>query len=245
MASSIYSYYRYAGLVRQYFGTIIMIVGTIGNLLCIAVFTTSKNLRGNSAGVYFLALAVADTIVLYSGLPLELYDAFNHVSVTKNNTLACQFSLFFLRGSADCAVWILLSATIDRFIAVRFPLRARSLCTEGRARVACVVLALMAMAKNSHVFYSRATIEQTTGNVTTVQYCGYPSEVAAVWNEHISPWFSLVVYAFFPMAAMFFMNIVIIRTLLAMHKFVPGEETAESKEASSERRNKVRSKKRN
>lgn len=52
-------------------------------------------------------------------------------------------------------MWILVIFTIDRFIAVVFPLQKRRLCGPFRAQMYCALALLAAVAKNFHVFWTR------------------------------------------------------------------------------------------
>jgi hypothetical protein len=41
------------------------------------------------------------------------------------------------------SVWILVAISVERFIVIRHPLRAKDLCTRKKARIICTILWIM------------------------------------------------------------------------------------------------------
>ncbi|UJR19194.1 hypothetical protein I4U23_022324 [Adineta vaga] len=97
----------------QYGGPILVILGTIGNLLSCAVFA-QKTLRKNPCSIYFLAFNIASIIVIYGGLfPPVLELGFN-IDYSILNLDLCRLRLYVsVTFSCLCPSYLIL-ASIDR-----------------------------------------------------------------------------------------------------------------------------------
>ena len=128
----------------------VSVLGTVGNLL--AVIVLQKQRQRISTTLLLQTLAVSDTAVLLSTVLLRslryLY-YYTHWSIlgpymgVYNYVFIGLFPLvYFIRLTGT---WITVLLTIDRYIAVRFPLHAHHLCTTSRAMRHVIVLALFAL----------------------------------------------------------------------------------------------------
>ncbi|KAJ9600366.1 hypothetical protein L9F63_009336, partial [Diploptera punctata] len=127
--------------VERYYIAILILLGTIGNCISVLVFFTTK-LRKLSSSFYLAALAISDTgflIALFMawlnsfGVPL-----FYITGLCKMNTYL-QYVCSFL------SAWLVVAFTVERFIAVRYPLRRPSMCTVARAKLVLASLTLLAL----------------------------------------------------------------------------------------------------
>lgn len=122
--------------IQLYYTPILCIFGSVGNALSVFVFFSTK-LRKLSSSYYLSALAISDTGVLIPIFMawLELIDI--HLF---NISIICQTSVYLTHMCSFLSVWFVVSFTVERFIAVRYPLRRPSVCTVARAR--CVLASL-------------------------------------------------------------------------------------------------------
>ncbi|CAJ0583602.1 unnamed protein product, partial [Mesorhabditis spiculigera] len=119
---------------------IVCIWGIVAALLCIVVFTRPR--MRSSLNLYLAGLSVFDFLVLLSSLltypSLQLCVVNDH----STDSLSCQFfwksalltlplSNIFQAGS----VWTCVAVTVDRFLAVNYPLHSKIWCTPKRAVV--------------------------------------------------------------------------------------------------------------
>ncbi|KAI5735241.1 hypothetical protein M8J77_016104 [Diaphorina citri] len=83
------------------------------------------------------------------------------------------------------SVWFVVAFTVERFIAVRYPLHRPSMCTVARAKVILISLTLLALALYSPYLFisgpqlSHDTRHHDTRQNSTVMYCGLVEE----WTE--------------------------------------------------------------
>ena len=87
---------------------IIMIIGFIGNMCQIIIFTR-KTMRNVSTGVLFLALSISDTVyLLLSSYVLIIYGF--QVSDQSNYAKTCQFRHFISYLSTNFSAWMLVTS---------------------------------------------------------------------------------------------------------------------------------------
>ena len=117
---------------------IIVILGLTGNVLTIIIL--SQRAMRSSTNYYLSALAVWDSIVLICtelliGLPeipsLETY---------KTHALAYVISYIYPIAliAQTATIWLTVSFTVERYIAVCHPLKAASMCTIFRAKIVII-----------------------------------------------------------------------------------------------------------
>ena len=100
--------------------------------------------------------------------------------------MLCKLEKFSFYTSSDTAIWICVLFTLDRFVAVCFPLRGRhsAVSQPRRAKYFAAGALLAAVGKNLHVLWTRGPQFETrtsTDNGTTtdelvlVRVCGRPT----------------------------------------------------------------------
>ncbi|XP_076458563.1 uncharacterized protein LOC143292260 [Babylonia areolata] len=130
---------KIANMVRRIYIPFTVAVGVPGNLLCFVtlVFTS---LRSTSTCVYMAVIAVLDCVILTVALGFVIGDILGHSVFYMRNDWACGFHYFLFYFTIHFNVLLLLAMTVDRFIVVRFPLKAQRLCTPKSALKATVAL---------------------------------------------------------------------------------------------------------
>jgi len=123
-----------------YLVPVIALVGLIGNVLSFVVFVGTY-IRHLSSSIYLAALSVADSgfllcILVSWGVNSGL-DLF-----TQNGW--CQTFIYLTYVSTFLSVWYVVAFTVERYIAVHFPLKRQELCTTRRAKFVVVSLAVLA-----------------------------------------------------------------------------------------------------
>lgn len=126
--------------INFYYTPILIVLGTIGNLMSVYVFYNTK-LRMQSTSQYLSALAISDTLFLFQLLPPWLH-ALRVTSVFHQQGF-CQVFVYLTYVACCMSSWLVVAFTGERFVAVLYPLQRNAVCTVTRARhiIAGVVLA--------------------------------------------------------------------------------------------------------
>jgi len=96
-------------------------------------------MRGKSVYLFLLLLSIADTTVLYVSAFKTWIRVVTGFELLNVSTASCRIVTFLTLLSQHMAAWIVVLVTIDRFVAVWFPLMATSWCTVTRASVATAI----------------------------------------------------------------------------------------------------------
>ncbi|XP_049314653.1 cysteinyl leukotriene receptor 1 [Bactrocera dorsalis] len=139
---------------HYYYVPALVIAGTIGNILSVFVFSTTK-LRKLSSSIYLAALAISDTCFLW-GLAVQWMN-FLDVDVY-NRDFFCQFFTFLSNWACFCSAWFVVAFTVERFIAVAFPLKRQTMCTVHRAKYVIGALSALGIFHCVPFYFSSAPI---------------------------------------------------------------------------------------
>ncbi|CAH2985625.1 unnamed protein product [Chilo suppressalis] len=134
-----------AGLLNVYYTPLLVVLGSLGNLVSVFVFYSSK-LRLQSTSQYLSALALSDTVFLFQLLPPWL----NALQITGLFHLwgFCQVFVYISYVTCCLSAWLVVAFTVERFVAVLYPLRRNAVCTVARARHVIGALAAAALLLN-------------------------------------------------------------------------------------------------
>ncbi|CAF0810176.1 unnamed protein product [Rotaria sordida] len=136
-------------LFRFYSSVILVIVGMIGSLLSIKVFSSTK-IRRNSSNEYLITMSFVVALLLFNFFCDEVlrslvYDF--HVDLPLNlvdlSKPLCKCSTYFRHTLRFAANWIVVAFTLERLIVVYFPLQTSVLCNPRSARRICLFILII------------------------------------------------------------------------------------------------------
>ncbi|XP_057334246.1 thyrotropin-releasing hormone receptor-like [Microplitis mediator] len=165
--------------VQMYYTPVLVSLGTLGNGLSVYVFFGTK-MRRVSSSWYLSALVISDTGFLISLLVAWL----NMVGVgIFNRPGYCQFFVYLPTLCSFLSVWFVVSFTIERFVAVRYPLRRQSMCTVARAKTILMILTLVGLILCSPVlWFTRPRVTNKKLNTTVCLLAEEWADWARVFN---------------------------------------------------------------
>lgn len=124
-----------------YYIPFITLAGTIGNVLSVLVFVRTK-LKKLSSSYYLAVLSISDTGYLLCNLAQWV----NTLNINiYNRDGFCQLFTFLSSMCTALSAWLVVAFTVERFIAVRYPLKRQTMCTVRRAKSVLVVLVCMSI----------------------------------------------------------------------------------------------------
>ncbi|XP_030749105.1 uncharacterized protein LOC115877125 isoform X2 [Sitophilus oryzae] len=111
------------------------------------VFTTPNNsvFKGrrmrSSTNIYLSALAIADIIHLFFVFLLS-FKHYNNINDRKYELYWRFYGLshWFCDAASSTSVWLIVSFTIERYVAVCHPMKGKYFCTESRAKTVIVIV---------------------------------------------------------------------------------------------------------
>ncbi|KAH7638601.1 class a rhodopsin-like protein g-protein coupled receptor gprnna13-like protein [Dermatophagoides farinae] len=127
--------------VQRVLVPIIMIIGIIGNSITMIIMTRRR--MRSSTNWYLAALAIFDMIYLIFTFILSLkhYPNAHSIDYYYYWNLFPYFTMI-TDASSNTSVWLTVTFTIERYIAVCHPIKGKIICTESRAKrvILCVFI---------------------------------------------------------------------------------------------------------
>ncbi|UJR35661.1 hypothetical protein I4U23_028411 [Adineta vaga] len=171
---------------------VVFLLGIIGNVLSSLLFSITK-LKRTSCGVYFLLLAIADSIALIGGLHHCLTIGFN---IKVANASYCRARNFLLYTAMDMASWMVVAISVDRFLKMKYPIKARKYATQKLAIIISCIITMIFILKNFHL----ATVFIGDFSDDAADHCDpnpdYPKYM--IFFKNIWPWIDVATFALFP-----------------------------------------------
>lgn len=199
--------------LKLYVSPILLILGTFGNIFSFIIL--AKNMLKVSTYSYLAVLAIMDMLVLYIGL-LRMWIGQFTVDIQDTANWLCKAVNFLGYVSSDSSVWLIIAVTIERFIAVCFPLRAPRMCNTQRARIVIVLVIFYMCLVNGHIIWT-VELQYIYHNGSYVSKCEASADHKLLVKE-IWPWVDAAIYSFVPFVIITILNILIIRQVLDARK---------------------------
>ena len=198
-----YITFRIANLINTYWYPILVPIGLVGNTLSFTVMIQSKN-RKVSTCIYMAAISLNDNFMmlmcfhdyLVAGLQIHEWHPFE-----------CKIAAFVALFALQNCTYLILAMTIDKYIAIKWPHRAATYSTAGRAKRIAVGLYASVCIYNIPHFFLSSVIGGQCFNF------GVRSLISRVYS-----WFSFVVNVIIPFTTLIHMNYVIVKTVRNSHK---------------------------
>lgn len=198
-----------------YVPPILLVLGVVGNLLSFIILMR-RSMRGCSTYLYLAVLSITDTLVLIVGLlrlwvgELTGYDPRDHTNgmCKAINVVGYTISIY--------SVWLIVAVTVERYVAICYPLQSLSLCNRRRACHVILGLLITIFSINMHLVW---TAQVSTFTIDGNKYLScdggknYAFLVDVVW-----PWVDAGLYSFLPSGVILVLNILIIRNVVAARR---------------------------
>ncbi|KAI0222981.1 hypothetical protein LSAT2_025767, partial [Lamellibrachia satsuma] len=128
---------------------ILVITGICGNIVTIRVML-AKEFRSMCVSIFLIALALSDTVVIFvSTLNKHLVRSLMAVDVRSFDVTGCRVFFWAYRTSKMLSSWIVVFICVERFIAVCFPLRSKTICKKRMVYMSIAVTLLILGAYNA------------------------------------------------------------------------------------------------
>lgn len=155
------SLYFLLDFFHLYYIPCIILLGLVGNLLSCVVFLKT-HLKLRSSSYYLAALATADFGFLMSLLLVWLNNTVGWRVFNKDGW--CETLVYVSAVCSSLSVWLIVAFTVERFIAVQYPLHRPHMCTVARAKTIILILTLLALASHSYSFVTAGVVKNQDGD---------------------------------------------------------------------------------
>ncbi|ELU04604.1 hypothetical protein CAPTEDRAFT_207406 [Capitella teleta] len=185
--------------IDLYFTPLCIGCGVTTNFLAFCVLC-QPYWRRCSTGLYMAVISIFDSVALLYGLFFWLRKHYEFDMFTKT---ACKPVNFFFYFAIHFDVMSLVAMTTERFVAVRFPMKAPMWCTVRNARIVLGLLALSIIGLNAHFFWTWGWVDGK---------CSIYKE-HAFFAKYAYAWIDASLYSFIPTSSLAILNILIISTV--------------------------------
>nr|XP_033818566.1 galanin receptor type 2-like [Geotrypetes seraphini] len=117
--------------------SLIFLLGTVGNSLVLAVLLRNGQMNHNTTNLFILNLSVADFSFIIFCVPFQA--TIYSLEVWLFGSFMCKAVHFFIYLTMYASSFTLAAVSVDRYLAIRYPLRSREL------RTPCNAVATMAL----------------------------------------------------------------------------------------------------
>uniref|UniRef100_T1JCS4 G-protein coupled receptors family 1 profile domain-containing protein n=1 Tax=Strigamia maritima TaxID=126957 RepID=T1JCS4_STRMM len=190
---------------------ITVIIGVLGNTVTIVVLTRRR--MRSSTHLYLTALATSDFFYLIFNFTLSLihydsvksyYTYFEYYGYGHMLTDAC----------SNTSVWLTVSFTLERYIAVCHPIRGKVLCTESRAKFVVIGVFLFCFISTLPTPFEYAMGTRRDSNTNQTLYAiGYSSLGDDATYQKVYYWFTTIFFILIPLTLIAVFNSFLIRAV--------------------------------
>ncbi|CAL8081173.1 unnamed protein product [Calicophoron daubneyi] len=175
----------------------------------------------SSTNVYLTAVALCDLhYLLFSCLfSLWIYKSMHRVAIYA-------YSITFIHGTANLfsntTTWLTVCFTMERYVAVSFPMLGRRICTQKRARYAVIAISLVSLLFTFPDYLKYRVIIRgnytTEDNRTVIVYGLEESEYLPYLVAFGYDYFNQIIFVLIPMLLLILFNSLLIRSVLKANK---------------------------
>ncbi len=198
------------GYMFIFVGIPVLALGTVGDILTVAVLFYAKSFRKMSFGILLILQSLVDLGVLYTELLRYIVLGLSKTQLDLQglSEAGCKAFEFFSRFFTQLSPWTLVLVTAEHFISVEFSRRVPHLCQVKYAVSAWLGTVLFVLVVN---FYHPITgMDYAEGLDGRVLCRSHPDQREAY---RIYPWIDLCLGSLIPGLMILAMNIVIVRRI--------------------------------
>ena len=154
-----------AHVIFFYVTPVLLVWGTLGNVLC-AVVLTSMSRSAVSSCVYVVASNVADLILLYMRIGNEWLDDMTDVNVRVSASISsnsvCKLYPFITGFLSHLTVWLIACIAAELAIFTVRPERSIGVCKTAHARAVIMLIVVISACVNAQCFWTYRLVRMET-----------------------------------------------------------------------------------
>lgn len=139
---------------------LILVTGLVGNFVTCTVICKNKYMH-SSTNYYLFSLAVSDMLLLVLGLPQELWMLWQKYPFVLGETW-CVLRALFSETCTNASVLTITAFTVERYIAICYPLKAHTMSQLPRAIKTILVIWVIAAISSTPISLQLGIIYQVS-----------------------------------------------------------------------------------
>ncbi|TRY72287.1 hypothetical protein TCAL_16178, partial [Tigriopus californicus] len=159
--------------------TLTFLLGVVGNLLIVVAVFGYKRMK-SSTNIFLASLAIADLLFCLICIPVKLAKLFSFSWTL--GYFNCKFITYLEIVLAVSSALNLTGMSMERCYAIRYPLKARSVCTNNRAQKSVAFLWILSLILSTPVLFIQ--VHKKVGLVEIVYWCTRDEEQSFMWPLH-------------------------------------------------------------
>ncbi|NXG13652.1 MTLR protein, partial [Grallaria varia] len=145
----------------------LLVLGVAGNVLTVLLVRGCRHTK-TATNLYLGSMAISDLLILL-GLPFDLYRLWRSRPWIFGQLL-CRFSHYLSEGCTYCTILHITALTVERYLAICFPLKAKVVVTKRRVKA--IIGALWAFAfLSASPFFFLVGVEQPHNHTDLGREC--------------------------------------------------------------------------
>lgn len=129
--------------------TVLFMVGVMGNVMTILVVSRYRDMR-TTTNLYLCSMAVSD-LFIFACMPLDLYRMWRYRPWRFGDAL-CKLFQFVSESCTYSTILCITALSVERYLAICFPLRAKALVTKRRVRALILLVWTVSLLSAGPVF---------------------------------------------------------------------------------------------
>lgn len=129
--------------------TLLFLVGVVGNVMTILVVSKYRDMR-TTTNLYLCSMAVSD-LLIFLCMPLDLYRMWRYRPWRLGDAL-CKLFQFVSESCTYSTILSITALSVERYMAICFPLRAKALVTKRRVRALILLLWTVSLLSAGPIF---------------------------------------------------------------------------------------------
>ncbi|XP_031428238.1 lysophosphatidic acid receptor 6-like [Clupea harengus] len=147
--------------------SLVFVFGLLFNMVAIYIFACTLKLR-NETTTYMINLAASDLMFVLT-LPFRIFYFIN--KDWPFGPVLCKLSVALFYTNMYGSILFLTCISVDRFLAIVYPLRSRTLRTKRNAKIACCAVWLAVLSGSLPTAFMMETTSLKNQNNNTIDYC--------------------------------------------------------------------------
>ncbi|XP_044524167.1 lysophosphatidic acid receptor 6 [Gracilinanus agilis] len=160
--------------------SMVFVLGLISNCVAMYIFLCTLKVR-NETTTYMINLALSDLLFVFT-LPFRIF-----YFATRNwpfGDVLCKISVMLFYTNMYGSILFLTCISVDRFLAILYPFRSKTIRTKKNAKIVCFSVWLTVIGGSAPAVFFRST--HSRGNNSTEEAWCFENFPEATWKTYLS-----------------------------------------------------------